>query len=67
MLLALALLPGGVSAQLQQTNRIEVPTHELTNEQFDVFSLGEEGALMVVRRSNYLGNRDEDWIFTKYD
>jgi hypothetical protein len=67
LLLALVLLPGWVSAQLEQTNRIEVPTHELTNEQFDIFSLGEEGALMVVRRSNYLGNRDEDWIFTKYD
>ena len=32
-----------------------------------MFSLGDRGALMVIRRSEYLGNRNEKWIFTKYD
>ncbi|MGC5198639.1 hypothetical protein, partial [Aphanothece microscopica] len=54
-------------AQLEQTNRVEVPTSMFANEQFDLFSLGEAGALMVSRRSDYTGTRDETWTFTKLD
>ena len=61
------LLPGRAQAQLQQTNRLEVPTSMFANEQFDLFSLGENGALMVTRRSDYTGTRDETWTFTKLD
>lgn len=65
--LVLGLAPLAAFAQLEQTTRIEIPTNDLTNDQFDVFSLGDRGALMVIRRSEYLGNRNEKWIFSKYD
>ncbi|TDB68277.1 hypothetical protein EZE20_03475 [Arundinibacter roseus] len=54
-------------AQLEQTTRIEIPTREMSNEQFDVFSLGDQGALMVIRRNDYLGTRNEQWVFTKFN
>lgn len=63
--ICLWFIPGGVMAQLEQTKRMEVPTSMFANEQFDLFSLETEGALMVSRRSDYVGTRDEQWTFTK--
>lgn len=61
------LLSGQVWAQLEQTTRIEVPTRDGIGEQFDLFSLGAEGALMIIRRSEFMGTRNEQWSFVKYD
>ena len=70
-LLIICLLTGlppiAALAQLKQTTRIEIPTRSSAEEQFDVFSLGEAGALMVIRRNEFMGSRNEKWIFTKYD
>ena len=55
-----------VYAQLQQTDRLEIPASSFSNEQFEVFSLGEEGILSVVRGDPF-SSRNEQWQFVKYD
>ncbi|WP_247236221.1 hypothetical protein [Telluribacter sp. SYSU D00476] len=54
-------------AQLEQAQRLEIPTSTALNEQHEVFSLGEAGALVVIRRNEYSHTRNEQWLFSKYD
>ncbi|GAB2792048.1 hypothetical protein GCM10027275_41140 [Rhabdobacter roseus] len=54
-------------AQFEQAQRIEIPVNSSFNESYDVFSLGENGALSVVRRNEFTGTRNEYWHFTRYD
>ena len=55
-----------VYAQLEQSDRLEIPTNTSSSEQFEVFSLGEQGILSVIR-GNEFSNRNEQWQFVKYD
>ncbi len=55
-----------VSAQLQQTDRLEIPTANDSGDQFEVFSLGEEGILTVLRGDPY-SSRNQQWSFARYD
>lgn len=55
--LLIGFLPNQALGQLEQTARMEVPTSMFANEQFDLFSLGEAGALMVTRRSDYVDRK----------
>lgn len=57
---------GRVYAQLEQSDRLEIPTNTSSSEQFEVFSLGEQGILSVIR-GNEFSNRNEQWQFVKYD
>ncbi|QRR04343.1 hypothetical protein HWI92_24230 [Dyadobacter sandarakinus] len=61
------ILPVTTFAQLQQSDRLEIPASSSSTEQFEVFSLGEQGLLSVVRGDEYYGNRNEQWQFVKYD
>ncbi|WP_229254123.1 hypothetical protein [Dyadobacter sp. NIV53] len=57
---------GRVYAQLEQSDRLEIPTSSSSTEQFEVFSLGEQGLLSVIRGDEVF-NRNEEWQFVKYD
>jgi hypothetical protein len=68
LVLSLSLIPVfGAFAQLQQSDRLEIPTSSSATEQFEVFSLGEQGILSVIRGNEYSTNRNETWQFVKYD
>jgi hypothetical protein len=56
----------GVNAQLEQSGRLEIPTNSSFTEQFEVFSLGDQGVLSVIR-GNQFSSRNEQWQFVKYD
>jgi len=53
-------------AQLQQSDRLEIPVSPNSTDRFEVFSLGEQGILSVIRGSEFF-NRNEQWQFVKYD
>lgn len=59
-------MPHQAQAQLQQSDRLEIPASSSFTEQFEVFSLGEQGILSVIRGNEY-SNRNEQWQFVKYD
>ncbi|MCE7061106.1 hypothetical protein [Dyadobacter sp. CY343] len=64
----LVLLPAiGALAQLQQADRLEIPTSSSASEQFEIFSLGEQGILSVIRGDGYSSIRNEQWQFVQYD
>lgn len=65
-LLMLVMLPGNALGQLEQSDRLEIPASTYSNEQFEVFSLGESGVLTVIRGDQF-SNRNEQWQFAKYD
>ena len=52
--------------QLQQSDRLEIPVNSSSTEHFEVFSLGDQGILSVIRGNEY-SNRSEQWQFVKYD
>ena len=56
-----------VEAQLQQSDRIEIPVNPFNTEHFEVFPLGESGLLSVIRNNEFSGGRSEQWRFVKYD
>lgn len=56
-----------VDAQLQQSDRIEIPANPFNTEHFEVLPLGETGLLAVIRNNEYTGGRGEQWRFVKYD
>jgi hypothetical protein len=66
LLLSLAAT-GSVQAQLQQSDRIEIPVNPFNTEHFEVFPLGGDGLLSVIRNNEYSNNRNEQWKFVKYD
>lgn len=60
--------PGGrLAAQLNQNQRIEFPISPGQSENYEVFTMGDRGALVVKRGNDYLGIRDEVWNFIKFD
>ncbi|MCE6989247.1 hypothetical protein [Dyadobacter sp. CY323] len=68
VILCVALTPlGNVWGQLQQSDRLEIPSSSSASEQFEIFSLGEEGILSVIRGNEYSSLRNEQWRFVKYD
>ncbi|WP_229206738.1 hypothetical protein [Dyadobacter crusticola] len=68
ILLLIVLAPfTGAKAQLHQSDRLEIPTSSSSSEQFEVFSLGEQGILSVIRGDEYSSSRNEKWNFVKYD
>lgn len=56
-----------VKAQLQQSDRIEIPVNPFNTEHFEVLPLGESGLLSVIRNNEFSGGRSEQWRFVKYD
>jgi hypothetical protein len=58
--------PTMVQAQLEQSDRLEIPTSSSRSEVFEVFTLGNGGLISLVRGDDYFG-RNESWEFTKYD
>jgi hypothetical protein len=58
---------GQVRAQMEQAQRLEIPTSNTLEEQHEVFSLGQDGALVVIRRNEFSHTRNESWVFSKYD
>ncbi len=59
--------PSRVWAQLEQSDRLEIPTSSSRSEVFEVFTLGNGGLISLVRGDDFIGNRNETWEFTKYD
>ncbi|SEI80115.1 hypothetical protein SAMN04487995_2280 [Dyadobacter koreensis] len=59
--------PSRVHAQLEQSDRLEIPTNSSRSELFEVFTLGNDGLLALVRGDASFGNRNESWEFTRYD
>lgn len=54
-------------AQLNQNQRIEFPISPTSADSYEVFPLGDQGALVIKRGSEYFGIKDEVWNFSKYD
>ncbi len=70
LLPALFLLFAGMTevvAQLEKVNRIEFQVNSNSEEGFEVFPLGDQGALSVLRRQQFGGSREEIWHFTRLD
>jgi hypothetical protein len=67
ILLALVINTTVVCAQLQQSDRIEIPVNPFNTEHFEVFPLGNTGLLSVIRNNEFSGGRGEQWRFVKYD
>lgn len=61
------LAPLNLKAQLENTQRAEFPINIRENQEHEVFPLGEQGALVVARNSEFGGGRDEKWTFIKCD
>lgn len=55
-----------VFAQLEQSDRLEIPVNNNSSDQFEVFSLGKEGLLTVIRGEGF-SSRNEQWQFARYD
>lgn len=53
-------------AQLQQSDRIEISASPTASQLFEVYSLGENGVLTLIRGDQF-SNRNENWQFVKYD
>lgn len=67
-MLFLCIIPiVGAFSQLQQSDRLEIPANPTSTEQFEVFSLGEQGLLSVIRGNEWSNSRNEQWQFVKYD
>lgn len=58
--------PLSVFAQLEQSDRLEIPANVDSGEQFEVFSLGTEGILTVLRGDPF-SSRNQQWVFARYD
>ncbi|PWJ55570.1 hypothetical protein CLV98_11346 [Dyadobacter jejuensis] len=52
--------------QLQQTDRLEIPTQSYSSEFFEVFTLGDQGLITLTRSERFSG-KNQDWQFVKYD
>jgi hypothetical protein len=52
--------PTMVQAQLEQSDRLEIPTSSSRSEVFEVFTLGNGGLISLVRGDDYFG-RNESW------